>query len=83
MLGRDFPLKVRKLKLRTLTMIRLLVLLLMPKMGNGVRAMLILEFMKMVILQTTQELKLYLALMLWAMGIWMLSLPKGIRDTMG
>jgi hypothetical protein len=83
MLGRDFPLKVRKLKLRTLTMIRLLVLLLMPKMGNGVRAMLILEFMKMVILQTTQELKLYLALMLWAMGIWMLSLPKGIRDIMG
>jgi hypothetical protein len=83
MLGRDFPLKVRKLKLRTLTMIRLLVLLLMQKMGNGVRAMLILEFMKMVILQTTQELKLYLALMLWAMGIWMLSLPKGIRDTMG
>jgi hypothetical protein len=83
MLGRDFPLKVRKPKVRTLTMIRLLVLLLMPKMGNGVRAMLILEFMKMVILQTTQELKLYLALMLWAMGIWMLSLPKGIRDTMG
>jgi hypothetical protein len=83
MLGRDFPLKVRKLKLRTLTMIRLLVLLLMQKMGNGVRAMLILEFMKMVILQTTQELKLYLALMLWAMGIWMLSLPKGIRDIMG
>jgi hypothetical protein len=83
MLGRDFPLKVRKPKVRTLTMIRLLVLLLMQKMGNGVRAMLILEFMKMVILQTTQELKLYLALMLWAMGIWMLSLPKGIRDTMG
>jgi hypothetical protein len=83
MLGRDFPLKVRKPKVRTLTMIRLLVLLLMPKMGNGVRAMLILEFMKMVILQTTQELKLYLALMLWAMGIWMLSLPKGIRDIMG
>jgi hypothetical protein len=83
MLGRDFPLKVRKPKVRTLTMIRLLVLLLMPKMGNGVRAMLILEFMKMVILQTTQELKLYLALMLWAMGIWMLSLPKGIRDRMG
>jgi hypothetical protein len=83
MLGRDFRLKVRKLKVRTLTMIRLLVLLLMQKMGNGVRAMLILEFMKMVILQTTQELKLYLALMLWAMGIWMLSLPKGIRDTMG
>jgi hypothetical protein len=83
MLGRDFPLKVRKPKVRTLTMIRLLVLLLMQKMGNGVRAMLILEFMKMVILQTTQELKLYLALMLWAMGIWMLSLPKGIRDIMG
>jgi hypothetical protein len=83
MLGRDFPLKVRKLKARTLTMIRLLVLLLMQKIGNGVKATLILEFMKMAILQTTQELKLYLALMLWAMGIWMLSLPKGIRDIMG
>jgi hypothetical protein len=83
MLGRDFPLKVRKPKVRTLTMIRLLVLLLMQKIGNGVKATLILEFMKMAILQTTQELKLYLALMLWEMGIWMLSLPKGIRDIMG
>jgi len=85
MVGRDFPLKLPKLNVRALAMIDLLVILLM-KTGNGVRApTLILELMPTMILHTTQELKLKLggmfelALMLWATGIWVLSLPKGIN----
>lgn len=89
MVGRDFPLKIQKLNMRTSAMTDLLIILLM-KMGNCVRAAtLILELMTMMILHTTQELKLKLGgmfelvLMLWAMGIWVLSLPKGISGRIG
>jgi len=89
MVGRDFPLKVQKLNVRTSATTDLLIILLM-KMGNCVRApTLILELMTTMILHTTQELKLKLGgmfelvLMLWAMGIWVISLPKGISGRTG